>query len=66
MLAATQRSTAPNILTNLYYISAKLTAMGIQQTLGDVNSVKSHCIVESSKAFLIQSIDFDLALSAKL
>ena len=44
----------------------ELTARDFQQSLNDVNSAESHCVVESSKTILIQSIDLDLALGAKL
>lgn len=43
----------------------ELTARDFQQSLDDVNSAESHCVVERSKTISIQSIDLDLALVPK-
>ena len=59
-----QKSTAPYDVYLLQFW--KLTARDFQQCLNDVNSAEFHCIVESGKTILIQSIDLDLDLGAKL
>ena len=47
-------------------ISYNLTTIGFQQSFGDLDSIEPSCIVEGSKAFLVQSIDIDFSLFATL
>ena len=49
-----------NFATNVHTTSIKFikpTAVGLQELPGDDNSVEPGCVVEGSKALLVQSID---------